>query len=129
MPEKSIVQKLLIKPGKRLLVIHPPDNYSKVLDPLPEGVIQIREPSREVDIIQLFVENRKELEEWLPRLKGFLLPDGILWITYYKGTSQHKTDINRDLINAYAHTLDLQGVAMISIDDDWSALRLKPIRS
>jgi hypothetical protein len=36
-----------------------------------------------------------------------------------------KTDINRDTINAYAASLGLQGVAMISIDDDWSALRLK----
>jgi hypothetical protein len=38
-----------------------------------------------------------------------------------------KTDIHRDTINAYAQTLGLQGVAMISINDDWSALRLKLI--
>jgi hypothetical protein len=38
-----------------------------------------------------------------------------------------KTDIHRDTINAYAKTLGLEGVAMISIDDDWSALRLKLI--
>lgn len=28
---------------------------------------------------------------------------------------------------AYAQTIGLQGVAMISIDDDWSALRLKAV--
>ena len=46
-------------------------------------------------------------------------------ITYHKGTSKTKTDINRDSINTYAQTIGLVGVAMISIDDDWSALRLK----
>ncbi len=35
------------------------------------------------------------------------------------------TDINRDTIAEYARTLGLEGVAMISVDDDWSALRLK----
>ena len=30
-----------------------------------------------------------------------------------------------DSIAAYARTIDMEGVAMISIDDDWSALRLK----
>jgi hypothetical protein len=36
-----------------------------------------------------------------------------------------KSIIHRDSINAYAQTLGLVGVAMISIDDNWSALRLK----
>jgi len=48
-------------------------------------------------------------------------------VAYHKGTSQIKTDINRDSINAYASTLGFQGVAMISINEDWSALRLKPV--
>jgi hypothetical protein len=52
----------------------------------------------------------------------------MLWVSYHKGTSKVKTDINRDTINAYANSLCLQGVAIISIDDDWSALRLKRIR-
>jgi hypothetical protein len=50
-----------------------------------------------------------------------------MWVTYHKGTSKVKTDINRDTINAYVHSIGLEGVAMISIDEDWSALRLKLI--
>jgi hypothetical protein len=63
----------------------------------------------------------------LGKLKSLLTPGGMLWVTYYKGTAKTKTDINRDSINAYAQTIGLQGVAMISIDDDWSALRLKAV--
>ena len=37
------------------------------------------------------------------------------------------SDINRDNIAAYASTLGLQAVAMISVDEDLSALRLKVV--
>jgi hypothetical protein len=58
-------------------------------------------------------------------LKKFLKPEGLLWVTYHKGTSKIKTDINRDSIAEYALSLGLKPVAMISVDEDWSALRLK----
>ncbi len=40
-----------------------------------------------------------------------------------------KTDINRDSIVEYARSIGMEGVAMISIDEDWSALRLKLLES
>jgi hypothetical protein len=46
-------------------------------------------------------------------------------VSYPKGTSKVNTDINRDTIGLYAQSIGLQPVAMISIDDTWSALRLK----
>jgi hypothetical protein len=62
-------------------------------------------------------------------LSGFHLPTskGLLWVTYHKGTSKQKSDINRDSIAAYALTIGLQAVAMIPVDDDLSALRLKVV--
>jgi len=125
MPEKSVAQKLLIKPGKTVYFANPPQGYGQLLGPLPEGVTVLLELTGPVDFIQVFVANRKELEEQLGRLKASLKPDGALWVTYHKGTSKIKTDIHRDSINAYAKTLGMEGVAMISLDDDWSALRLK----
>lgn len=51
--------------------------------------------------------------------------NGILWICYPKGTAKTATDLNRD--NLRLHLLDkgLEAVAMIAIDDTWSAMRLK----
>jgi hypothetical protein len=123
--EKSIAQKLLIKPGRQVLFVNPPEGYFELLGPLPEGVTVLEKAGEPVDLIQVFVKNRAELEEQLPRLKGLVKPGGLLWVTYYKGTAKVKTDIHRDTINAYAHTLGLEGIAMISVDEDWSALRLK----
>ena len=75
--------------------------------------------------MQLFVTARKELEAQLGSLKSALQPKGLLWVTYPKGTSKVKADINRDTIAEYAKTVGLQAVAMVSVDDTWSALRLK----
>ncbi|NJD59642.1 MAG: hypothetical protein C3F13_19105 [Anaerolineales bacterium] len=125
MADKSIIQKLSVKPGTRFLVVNPPAGYIQALGKPPEGVTLLSDSSCQVEAIQVFVSNKAELEEKLPELKDLLAAKGMLWVTYHKGTSKVKTDINRDSINAYAQTLGLQGVAMISIDDNWSALRLK----
>jgi hypothetical protein len=49
----------------------------------------------------------------------------MIWVTYPKGTSAIETDINRDSIRTYAEILGLETIAIISVDSDWSALRLK----
>jgi hypothetical protein len=125
MSDKSVAQKLLIKSGQTVFFANPPAGYVASMADSLAGVTVLENVDQPVDFIQLFVANRKELEIQLPRLKNGLKPSGSLWVTYHKGTSSIKTDINRDTINAYAATLGLQGVAMISIDADWSGLRLK----
>ncbi len=125
MSEKSIAQKLLLKSGQTALFVNPPPGYLKSIGEIPAGVTVIQNPNRPADLIQVFVANRNELEAQLSKLKSALKPGGALWVTYYKGTSKTKTDINRDNIASYANTLGLQIVAMISIDEDWSAARLK----
>jgi predicted CoA-binding protein len=127
MSDKSVAQKLLIKPGQKILLVNPPKGYRAVLGDIPKDVKLLKKTSEAVDLIQVFVASRKDLEEQLPRLKPLLAPRGLLWVTYYKGTSKQKSDINRDSIAAYAATIGLQAVAMISVDDDLSALRLKVV--
>ncbi len=127
MSEKTVAQKLLIKPGYKFLVLNPPAGYPERLGELPAGATLQTEPAGPVDMIQVFVASQIDLETQLARLKPLLTPKCILWVTYHKGTSKVKTDINRDTINTYAHSVGLEGVAMISVDQDWSALRLKVI--
>ncbi len=127
MSDKSVAQKLLMKPGQKVLLVNPPKGYKALLGEIPKDVKILKEAGEAVDLIQVFVASRKELEEQLPRLKPLLAPKGLFWVAYHKGTSKQKSDINRDSINAYAETIGMQGVALISVDDDWSALRLKVV--
>lgn len=122
---KPIVQKLSLKEDEKAIFINAPKNYLDKIGEIPKDVKLLQKLDEQMDFIQIFVQNRAELEEFPPKLKANLKTKGKLWITYYKGTSKHKTDINRDNINSYALSLGLKGVFMISIDDDWSALRVK----
>jgi hypothetical protein len=127
MSDKSIAEKLFIKPGYKFLLVNPPDGYLARMGAMPDGIVILNDAETPVEAIQVFVANRQELEQQLPRLKELMAPMGMLWVSYHKGTSRVKTDIHRDTINAFAQSIGLEGVAMISIDDDWSALRLKRI--
>jgi hypothetical protein len=125
MSVQTLLQKLQIKKGRRVCFLNPPPDYSFKLGKIPLEVRITKPKGRPADIIQLFVKNSKELEEALPELVKRLNPGGILWITYHKSTSDIKTDLNRDRIRRYANTLGWRTVGMISVDQDWSALRLK----
>ena len=49
----------------------------------------------------------------------------MIWVTYPKGKGKIKSDINRDSIREYSASIGMEAVAIFSVDDDWSALRLK----
>jgi hypothetical protein len=87
----------------------------------------IKNDENKVDVVLLFALNRKELEQAFPTAKARMGEKGSLWVAYLKQTASKATDINRDSINAYAKENGITGVAMISIDGDWSALRMKRI--
>jgi hypothetical protein len=126
MSEKSVAQKLLIKANSRLLFVNAPQGYLQAIGSLPQDVSLVEADSNhKADFIQVFVKDRHELEKALQELLPRLAGSGALWITYYKGTSQLKTDINRDSIWKIAQPYDLRPIRQIAIDDDWSALGFK----
>lgn len=122
---KSVAERLHIKPNKKVAIVNAPADYDKTLGKIPQGAIIRHDSNAPADVIQLFVRDNAELQRDLPIVRAKLNPNGSLWVSYYKGTSKHKTDLNRDAIAAYATTIGLEVVAIINVDDDWSAVRLK----
>ncbi len=99
MSEKSVAEKLQIKEGHRLLIVNSPKGYKEsVLRDVPKSVMLLKDGKGPAHIIQVFVKSKKELGEQLVKLKPLLDSKGILWMTYPKGTSKIKADINRDII-------------------------------
>ncbi len=62
MSDKPIAQKLFIKPGNKFLLLNPPANYMAQIGELPTGTICLNDSSTPVDVIQVFVASRAELE-------------------------------------------------------------------
>lgn len=124
MSEKTVADKMFLKTVKSMQIINGQVHPSMVAQMPAE--LQ-KEGDGPFDVILLFAMNRKELEQYLPTAKERLGDKGSLWIAYLKQSASKATDINRDSINAYAKENGITGVAMISLDLDWSALRLKRI--
>ena len=124
MPDKSILEKLQVKPGRSLLILNPPQDFLAKAGAMPAGAELFLE-KQPAFIVTAFLRSMQEFLVLLSEIDRFLLPAGIFWVAYPKLTSILKGDVNRDTLNAAAQQRGWTGVAMISIDDDWSALRLK----
>ena len=75
--------------------------------------------------ILVFAKNRAELEQRIDLLREAAQRGALTWLAYPKAR-QLETDLNRDIIRDLALDRGLDLVRQVSIDDIWSALRLKP---
>jgi hypothetical protein len=123
--EMSLLQKLVVKTGFRLIIINPPDGYLDRIGCLPESTNYIELNTQPADVIHVCV---KTMDEVIPNVvvwKKSLKLKGILWITYPKGTSKVKTDLNRGILWKRLKDYSIDGVAMFSVDATRSAMRFK----
>ncbi len=126
MSASALVKKLLLKPGAKMALINAPAGYLESLGALPEGTEVISQPRSPVDFVHLFVENSAELEKYLPAAVLHLKEDGLFWVSYPKGTSKVKTDLNRDSLWEILGKKGWAGVSLVSLDEVWSAMRFRP---
>ena len=124
MSEKTIADKMFLRTVKSMMILNGSVHPGMVAQ-MPPNLI--KNDQDKVDVVLLFAMNRKELEQYFPIAKERMGDKGSLWVAYLKQTASKATDINRDSINAYAKENGITGVAMISVDGDWSALRMKRI--
>jgi hypothetical protein len=119
---KPVLQKLLLKPGSRALVLSAPSGY---LDRFPADVqVEQQLGNGQFDFIQLFAIRRDDLVSVGPKVRAALKPNGLLWVSYPKGKAL-ATDLNRDIVGAALDGMGLKPVTQVAIDDTWSALRAK----
>ncbi|MBN9392515.1 MAG: hypothetical protein J0I20_31060 [Chloroflexi bacterium] len=126
MPESSLVKKLVLKPGYRVLLLNAPAGYQALLGELPPGVILEETPFGHYDLVQGFVKSKAEAETLWPGAVEAVRPGGVLWMSYPKKTSSIKTDINRDSGWESLKAAGWDTVAAVALDDTWSALRFRP---
>jgi hypothetical protein len=87
-------RKLGIREGARVLLVNPPDGFTQLLSPVPEGVTFVSRASTGLDVVIWFATNRRGLEGGFSRLARRLQPDGRLWLAWPKKASRVPTDID-----------------------------------
>lgn len=123
----SLAKKLMIKPNMRVGFINPPEGYPEAIGELPAGAAVVADPEPgSLDAVVLFVKSLAELEGRAPEAIALVKFDGLLWIGYPKKTSKIKTDIDRDSGWAKMSAIGYAGVAMVALDETWSAMRYRP---
>ena len=127
MAKASLVKKLRIQPGQRLLILNPPSGYIESLGDLPEGVEVSEKPEGKFDFVHQFVRDSTEFADLSPKAMDAVKYDGLLWISYPKRSSKVATDLTRDVMWDLMADTGLRPVTQVSIDEVWSALRFRPV--
>lgn len=117
---KPLFQKLGIIQGSEVLVHNPPSNYE---DLVGTSVIYTVEKEN-LSFIHLFVTTEKEYKQLLMYYKPFLAKNGQLWISWPKKGSMIITDLTENKIRDIALKNGLVDVKIVSIDTNWSGLKL-----
>lgn len=129
----DLAKKLRWKPGMNLLLLNAPKEHLVQLMPATEegALTSADDPESAVkssfELVLLFVKSAAELKEWSRLAVSSVEKDGLLWIAYPKKTSKIKTDIHRDQGWEPIAEAGLEGIALVSVDDTWSAMRFRPI--
>jgi hypothetical protein len=87
------------------------------------------DPRFPYDFIFIFVRNQAEVETFTPIALHNLLCDGVLWFCYPKKSSKlFRADIDRDHGWQRLNDAGFHGIRMVSIDNDWSAIRFRNLK-
>lgn len=127
----NLIVKLNYKGQDRIALINADENFTGFLSDELKNVIIDKEidPRYPYSFIILFVNNISEVEQFTPMALHNLMADGILWFCYPKKTSKKYTsDLDRDHGWKVLNDAGLHGIRMVSIDEDWSAMRFRNVK-
>jgi hypothetical protein len=123
MPGKTVAQKARLKPGTSIAVLNPAPGIVESLGLPPDT--SFVEPDN-AQLVLLFVNTRTELETSMPSAVAVLAPGAMIWVFYRKGSRAAGLDMSRDSVWAIAEQLGLRPLGLLSIDETWTAFRLRP---
>jgi hypothetical protein len=116
MAEKTMAQKLSLKPGMRVLLINAPLDVEPLLAPLPEGAS-----------LHTAGHNRADADLLVPQAIAALKPGGLLWMAYPKVSgSREKPDLTRDRGWRAIVEANYGPVGQVALNDRWTLMRFRP---
>jgi len=130
---ERLAQKLNLSTPTNALILAAPDAFAPMLahlrDVLGAEVDQDARPDLAYDYVHVFVERAARAPELLPAAIDALDDGGLLWVSYPKKASKrYASDVSRDS-DAWTplYERDFEPVRQVSVDEDWSALRFRPV--
>lgn len=122
MTGRSVAEKAHVKTGTTIAVLDPVAGIVDSLG-LPDSVAFV-EPGQ-AQVVFLFVRTRAELESRMPATVAGLAAGAALWVFFLKGAKSAGLDMGRNDVWAIAERLGLRPLGLVSVNDEWSAFRLR----
>jgi hypothetical protein len=120
---KTVAQKARVKPGTAIAILNRVPRIVESLG-LPKDVTFVQ--PHNAQLVFLFARTRAELDAKLPAAAKQLSPGAAVWVFFKKGSQDAGLDMNRNTVWAVAEKLDMRPLGIVSVDDTWSAFRLRP---
>jgi len=125
---KPLIEKIGLKPLESLAVVHPPESYDRLVEPLPLGArVRLVSPGEHLEgaaVIHLFVRSREVLERDGPALAAGAPGGSALWISWPKKSSAMFCGVTEDTIREVLLPTGWVDVKVAAVDADWSGLKL-----
>jgi hypothetical protein len=126
----AIIKKLQYKLQEHVLIVNAPPEFREVLADWKRTAKVHTEPTSGAtySFVLVFVKTEAEVKAAAKKYIPLLEPDAVSWMAYPKKTSKnYKAEITRDSGWSALGEQGYEGVAMISIDEDWSAFRFRKV--
>lgn len=120
---RALVVKLGIKKGAQVAALGSPTTYEEIVGGLPDGVKVATSLHGTADFIHFFTTSNSELRKMFPKLKKSLVENGMLWVSWPKGTSKVATDLNENVVREIGLEAGLVDVKVCAVNEIWSGLK------
>jgi len=127
----ELLKKLNYKGHKRIAVINSEPGFLQAITKELKELITDSEIDQRCpyEFMMVFVRSEADVKHFAPKALHNLTADGILWFCYPKKSSKRfKSDLERDRGWKALNEPGFHGIRMVSIDDDWSAMRFRNIK-
>lgn len=119
-----LAKKLGITEGSRVVLVGSPDDYERLVAPVPKGVVFERRAGPDTDIAHVFVTKRDILAGHLRALRKTLGPGAAVWVSWPKKSAGVPTTVTEDVIRELALPLGFVDVKVCAVTEVWSGLKL-----
>ena len=125
-----IFKKLNFKSQEQILILNAPDSFRINIDAISD-LTTIVEDINDVDSVTFaisFATKQSEVDAFATSVLDKAASDATIWFAYPKKSSKnYNCEFNRDtgweILGQYGY----EGVRMVAIDQDWSALRFRQV--
>jgi CheY-like chemotaxis protein len=122
-PRRATAEKLRIRVGSTVALLHAPEGTETKLRPLPARA-RVQKKIGEADVILAFVRSPAEARYELTKLKPHLRPGRAVWVMWPKKASGRGSGLAMPMLRQIAMSIGLVDNKVCAFDETWAGMAL-----